>query len=141
MSSRKKARGYTPLQPENEPEWFDVSEEEIFGGPRRGDKRSIQLCRQVEEAISCALVCSTNPILRDLYVMGVEPVRGAALLRVLVTTEGEANDYQQTIEALARAKGYFRGEVARSIHRKRVPSLDFVVVASDGAKCSEIRDE
>ena len=127
------------MRPENEPEWLDVPEVEMFGGPQRVDTKTIQLCRQVEEAISCALVCSTSPILRDLYVTGVEAARGAALLRVLVTTEGDAHDYQQTIEALARAKGYFRGEVARAIHRKRVPSLDFMVLAL--ALSDSVQDE
>ncbi len=130
MSSRKNARGSTALRPANESEWLDVPEVEMFGGPQRADTKTIQLCRQVEEAISCALVSSTSPILRDLYVRGVEAARGAALLRVLVTTQADAHDYQQTTEALARAKGYFRGEVARSIHRKRVPSLDFVILFS-----------
>ena len=133
MSSRKTARGHTALQPETEPEWLDVSEVELFGGRQQADKKTIQLCHQVEEAISCALVCSTSPILRDLYVLRVEAMRGAAALRVLVTMEGddgEAHDLEQTKEALERAKGYFRGEVARSIHRKRVPSLDFTVVPS-----------
>jgi ribosome-binding factor A len=116
------------LRSENEPEWLEAAE--VFGGPSRTDTKTIQLCRQVEEAIAYALVCSTSPILRDLYVMGVEPARGAALLRVLVTMEGDAHDYQQTVEALARAKGYFRAEVARAIHRKRVPSLEFALVPS-----------
>jgi len=121
------------LRPETEPEWLDVSEVELFGGQHQADTKTIQLCHQVEEAISCALVCSTSPILRDLCVLSVEAMKGAAALRVLVTMEGdeeETHDLQQTKEALERAKGYFRGEVARSIHRKRVPSLDFTVVPS-----------
>ena len=121
------------MRPETEPEWLDVSAVELFVGRQQADKKTIQLCHQVEEAIACALVCSTSPILRDLYVLGVEAMSGAAALRVLVTMEGdeeEAHDLQQTKEALERAKGYFRGEVARSIHRKRVPSLEFTVVPS-----------
>jgi ribosome-binding factor A len=115
---------------QREPERLDAAEEEIFGGLEKADTKTIQLCRQVEEAISYALVCSANPVLRDLYVAGVEPLRGAALLRVLISMEGESNDYQQTTEALSRARGYFRHEVARAIHRKRVPTMEFVVAPS-----------
>ncbi len=140
MSSRKKTRGFAALRPESEPEWLDVPEVEMFRGLQKADTKTIQLCRQVEEAISCALVCSTSSILRDLYVQGVEALRGVALLRVLVTMEGNAHRYQESIEALARAKGYFRSEVARAITRKRVPSLDFILVPSDLGS-TEVQDE
>ncbi len=137
MSSRKKRRGYEPVHPEVEPDGFDELEKELFAGPEKADTKTIQLCRQVEEAISSALVCSTSPLLRDLYVAGVEPLRGAALLRVLVSMEGAQNDYEQTIKALDRALGYFRGEVARAINRKRVPTLQFAVVPSDDGDWDE----
>lgn len=141
MTSRKKRRGDGPVHPEFEPEWFDVSEEEMFAGPERADTKTIQLCRQVEEAISCALVCSTSALLRDLYVVAVEPLRGAALLRVLVSMEGAQNDYEDTVKALDRAGGYFRGEVARAIHRKRVPTMQFALVPPDGLTPEEVDDE
>lgn len=139
MSSRKSARGYAALRPDDEPEWLDDSEVEMFSGLQTADKKTTQLCRQVEEAVSCALVCSTSPILRDLLVIAVEALRGAAMLQVLVTTEGESLDCHQTEEALRRARGYIRHEVARAIHRKRVPSLSFVLVP-DGSVL-EVVDE
>ncbi len=114
MSSLKRARGLAAWRPENESEWLDVPEVEMFGGPRRAATKTIQLCRQVEEAISCALLCSASPILRDLYVIGVEAARGAALLRVLVTTEGDAHGYQQTsLWARRRCAVTFENGVAR----------------------------
>ena len=141
MTLRKKRRGDSPVHLEFEPEGVDVSEEEMFAGPERADTKTIQLCRQVEEAISYALVCSTSALLRDLYVVAVEPLRGAALLRVLVSTEGAQNDYDDTVEALDRAGGYFRGEVARAIHRKRVPTLQFTLVPPYGLDLKEVDDE
>lgn len=140
MSSRKRARGFKALRPENEPEWLDDSQVERLGDPLRVDTKTNQLCRQVEEAIACALVCSTSPILRDLYVESVEAAKGAAMLRVLVIMEGDDDDYQRTREALTRAKGYLVDEVARAIHRKRVPSLDFVVMLRD-VRAAEVHDE
>lgn len=115
MSSRKRARGSRALRPENEPEWLDDSQVDRFGDLMRVDTKTKQLCRQVEEAIACALACSTSPILRDLYVAGVEAAKGAAMLRVLVTMERNDDDCQKIREALARAKGYLAREVARSI--------------------------
>jgi len=133
MSSRnlRKKRGVDPVRPEAKASGFDRLENQLFAGPVAADTKTIRLCHQVEEAISYALVCSTTPLLRDLYVAGVEPLKGAASLRVVVamsSTEGETTDYEQTIEALDRAHGYVRGEVARAINRKRVPSLQFSVL-------------
>jgi ribosome-binding factor A len=124
MSSRKNARGNAPLRPEYEPLFPEASR------TRRGGTNSklVQLCHQVEEALSCAFLGSANPILRDLYVIGVEPLRGASLLRVLVTIDGQDYDNKQIEQALSRAQGYLRSEVAYEVHRKRVPGLEFVVV-------------
>jgi ribosome-binding factor A len=132
MTSRKKARGHGSVREERESDRLYEEEEAIFAGPSRAgsNTKTIQLCRQVEEAIAYALAGSASPILRDLYVVGVEPLRGVALLRVLVSIEGEADEHEQTKAALNRARGYFRGEVARAIHRKRVPTLQFVIVAA-----------
>ena len=99
----------------------------MFPGPTKADTKTMQLCHQVEETISFALAGSTSPLLRDLYVLGVEPLRGAAALRVLVSLEEDASS-EKAAEALRRAHGYLRGEVARAINRKRVPTLEYVLV-------------
>jgi len=53
--------------------------------------------------------------------------------------EGAHNDHDQTTQALDRARGYFRSEVARAINRKRVPTLQFAVVpATDGLWDEEV---
>ncbi len=134
MTSRKKRRRHEPSHIEMEPVWLDV-DKELFAVQTRTETKTHQLCRQVEEAVSCALACANNRWIQDLYVVGVEPVRGAALLRVLVSTEESQDEYEQIQQALDSACGYFRGEVARSIHRKRTPSLEFVIVPSpDGER-------
>ena len=127
MTSRKRARGDDRGRRQSEQHLLEAVEDEMFTGPMRANTKTIQLCRQVEEAISSALACSANPLLRDTYVVGVDPLRGTALMRVLVSTEGD-NDYRHTVDALARARGYLRGEVAREIHRKRVPTLQIVLL-------------
>ncbi len=44
-----------------------------------------------------------------------------------VASEGD-HDYEGTNQALDRAGGYFRSEVAKAINRKRVPTLSFAIV-------------
>lgn len=81
-----------------------------------------------------ALISSADPIMRDLYVAGVEPLRGAALLRVLVATESkEAIDVDRLEEKLERARGYFRSEVAKAISRKRVPGIEVTFIPREVA--------
>ena len=99
----------------------------MFPAAVKADTKTKQLCHQVEETISFALAASTSPLLRDLYVLGVEPLRGAAALRVLVAIEDE-NSAAEVAEALRRANGYLRGEVARAISRRRVPTLEYTIV-------------
>ena len=115
----------------------------MFADLETVDTKTTQLCRQVEEAISMAFVCSTSPVLRDLHVAQVEPLKGAAVLGVLVFTEGEIdsdeqNNDQQIRLALERAHGYLRAEVARAISRKRVPTLQFGLVP--GNRLAKERD-
>lgn len=126
MTSRNRGRRHKPLRLEDERKLED--NRELFVAPSRGETKVYQLCRQVEEAVSCALACAHNALIRDLYVAAVEPIRGTALLRVMVYVEHGEVEYEALGEALVAAMGYFRGEVARGIHRKRVPSLDFVIV-------------
>ena len=87
-----------------------------------------QLCRQVEEAVSFALVSARDPLLRDLVVLDVTPVRGAARLRVRVSTEAPDPPLDDLEEALERARGYLRAEVAVAVHRKRTPELEVELV-------------
>ncbi len=125
MASRKKSRGHS----------FAHVELDLFAGPDRARTKTTQLCHQVEEAISCALVFSANPLLRDLYVVRVEPLQGSAVLRVLVCTEGDPDE--RTFETLEKASGYFRSQVAQEISRKRVPSLRFTLIPADEATLTD----
>ena len=131
MSSRNERRDHGAAYPDAEPHGNGTNNRDPFEARNRAATKTHQLCRQVEEAVSLALACATNPVLRDLYVAGVEPVRGPSLLRVRVSMEGTDYDYQLTERALDRALGYLRGEVARAINRKRVPTLRIAVVPSD----------
>ena len=92
-----------------------------------------QLCRQVEEAIACALTSSEDEVLRDLALASVTPFRGASCLQVTVFVAGEDPDLAARMRRhLIGAKGYLRAEVAADINRKRVPDLVFEVILVRG---------
>ena len=120
-----------------------VDEEQLFGGLHQADTKTLQLGQQVHEAVAYALACSANAMLRDLYVVSVEPVRGAALMRVFVARDAESATCAEQIDRTLRtAVGYIRGEVARAINRKRVPTLQFVLAPDEHDESTwEVNDE
>jgi ribosome-binding factor A len=98
-------------------------------GRARRSQKTKQLCRQVEHALAQALASSFENELLELSILEVNPAPDASRLAVLVslprrsTTTPRAAD-----EALERAAGWLRSEIASAITRKRVPELTFVVV-------------
>lgn len=90
--------------------------------------RVTQLCAQVEEAVALALASAADPVLRDVRVLGVAPLAGAARVQVMVVPDGPeaiALPFDEVIERLERARGYLRSEVALAINRKKTPDLMF----------------
>ena len=90
------------------------------------DTKAWQLCGQVAEALRFALAGCGDPRLFDLVVEAVVPAPSASRLRVVVSAEAGV-DAVATLEALERARGYLRQQVAGSIHRKRTPELSFAL--------------
>lgn len=92
----------------------------------RTDRKTLQLCRQVQRVL---MVASGDELLGDLSVESVEPMGGASQLLVRVVMR---NASQAAIaDAMARLRersGTLRALVAQSVSRKRTPSLTFVVV-------------
>ncbi len=113
--------------------YFEASE------PRRSRRRGAtdrstgQLCREVERTIALALAAVDDERLLDLVVMAVEPAPDASRLQVTLVAPGaRTREGLDAIEmSLDRARGELRGEVARSLQRKRTPELRFVL-ATEG---------
>ena len=118
------------------------SAEEVFRKPSRNksDRKVLQLCRQVQRAISLTLGghCA-DPMLQDLVVESVTPAPDASRLAVLVYLAESAEEAAQAsgsppvplfelLERLERARPLFRREVAAAITRKRAPELVFQIV-------------
>jgi ribosome-binding factor A len=87
------------------------------------NRKALQLCRQVERALSVAL---EGDVLRDLMVQSVLAAPDAS--RLLVTFSHAGVGTADVLAALADARAKLRGAVAAAIHRKKTPELAFHVV-------------
>ena len=108
----------------------DESDDRKFD-PRQ-DRKTLQLCRQVQRALSLALAgeCGDD-VLRDAMVDGVEPLGGPGQLLVRVTMPPTSDAPPGVVSArLAALAPRLRAAVAGEICRKRVPMLSFVVMPS-----------
>jgi hypothetical protein len=94
------------------------------------DRKTLQLCRQVERAVALGLAGSADDLLRDLVVDGVSPIGspGHLMVRVIVPAGMPVHDIMARLDARTAA---LRAEVAASICRKRVPALSFIPVAAE----------
>ena len=98
----------------------------------RADRKTLQLCRQVQRALMLALggECADD-LLRDVYIESVVPMGSASQLLVRVALSSGIGT--PSLEVLGRLNAFssrLRLIVAQSICRKRVPNLTFVAIAS-----------
>jgi hypothetical protein len=102
----------------------------------RSDRKTLQLCRQVQRALSLSLggECA-DELLGDLYVASVEPLGGPGQLgvRVILSTDSGASA-GEVMSRLTAQTPRLRAAVAREISRKRVPNLSFIVLPSGGTE-------
>jgi len=103
----------------------------FFGATERSRKtnwKAQQLCKQVERAAALTLAseCESDA-LAGASVVSVEPAPDAGRLRIVVCLASGASpeSMAEARAALAACTLAFRAEVARSIHRKRVPEIVF----------------
>lgn len=96
----------------------------------RQDRKTLQLCRQVQRALMLTLggECDDG-LLCDLSVESVEPMGGAGHLLVRVAMPAESPASVADVLARVNARSaMLRATIAQSICRKRVPGLSFLVV-------------
>jgi ribosome-binding factor A len=99
----------------------------------RGARKTLQLCKQVERALSLVLAGEADDrALQDLQVLSVEPAPNASRLLVTVCPSPSAEPIRplDIVARLSRASGKLRSEIAASIHRKKTPELAFRVFST-----------
>lgn len=103
-----------------------------YPGRRGGrDRKPLQLCKQAARALQTALSgeCA-DPVLNQLDVVNVLPMRGGNLLEVCVRQADDPPPAEDS-EVLARLQtvtGFLRAAVAEAIVRRRAPELRFTVL-------------
>ncbi len=105
------------------------------GRSRRGNRKVLQLCKQVERAaaVTLASVCESDSLL-GASVAAVEPApdSGRLMVTVVLAPGKGVEDIPEARSVLLRSRAAFREEVARSVHRKRVPEIVFDVRLTEG---------
>ena len=92
------------------------------------DRKTLQLCRQVERALILALAGECDDeLLRDISVNKVVPAGGAGHLVVCVVVPATIS-VTQVLTRLDTRSGRLRSIIAAAICRKRTPMLSFVAV-------------
>jgi ribosome-binding factor A len=103
--------------------------------PRSENRKAHQLCAQVAQTLQQVFGESADAALQSLQIIEVRPAPDASQLLVLAAPAVGAQDGpQEAAQALARASGWLRSEVARAITRKRAPQLVFRLVPPAGTE-------
>lgn len=101
-------------------------------GRNKQDRKTLQLCRQVEQTLSLVLSGDfSDELLQSLIVVSVMPAPSASQLLVTVgipIDQEDTPDPSAVLQRLDSVAGRLRSEVAASISRKRTPRLSFSVV-------------
>ena len=97
-------------------------------GSRGGGRKVMQLCSQVQQALYWVLGAETgDESLALLDVLSVEPAPDSTRLLITLKSPPEMK-MEESLERLHAASKAIRSEIARSIHRKKVPDLVYRVV-------------
>jgi ribosome-binding factor A len=94
---------------------------------KRNVRKTLQLCRQAQVALSQALSSIDEEAFLDVSIESVQPAPDASHLMVfLVLPKNARATVKEVREALQRRGPRLHAEVAASITRKRAPELSFM---------------
>ena len=101
-----------------------------FPPGREPGRKAWQLCGQVQDALRGILASCSEDRLQNLMVISVEPAPNTGRLMVTVAdpVSADAADRTLSYEAIHRALGLIRVEVAAAVNRRKAPELVFRVV-------------
>ena len=89
-------------------------------------RKNKQLCSQVVQAINLAFAEIDSDIVSTLYAREAIPAPNTSRLLVTIVASGN-NSIEEVQRELACFSGKLRYEISTVIHRKKVPSLAFVI--------------
>jgi ribosome-binding factor A len=97
-----------------------------WNAPKKTSRKGLQLCEQVKDSLSVILQSCADTTLREVSIIRVEPAPNTGRLLVLVSASEDVNR-ATIVDALTRASGFLRHEMASAIHRRQAPELIFEV--------------
>jgi ribosome-binding factor A len=127
---RQKADEFKNLAADTSPEdGGDPKEfhQKPWNAPKKAGRKAQQLCQQVKDALHSAFAACGDPMLQAAGVLRVEPAPNTGRLSVIVSAPADVG-CEAVAEALARAAGHLRSEVATAINRRYAPELTFEVI-------------
>lgn len=95
------------------------------------NRKDLQLCRQVFDALTYALAEIDDPIVDDLALAKVVPAPSASRVQVILVAMRDDIDPDVALASVHEHAEELREEVAAEITRRRVPELVFRVVHRD----------
>ena len=95
------------------------------------DRKDLQLCRQVFDALTYALAEIDDPIVDDLVLASVVPAPSASRVQVTLVPSRDDIDVDVALAAVREYADELREEVAAEVTRRRVPELVFRIGLSD----------
>ncbi len=95
------------------------------------NRKDLQLCRQVFDALTYAFAELDDPIVDDLALASVMPAPNGSRVQVILVAMRDDIDCDVALSVVREHAEDLREEVAAEITRRRVPELVFRVVRRD----------
>src|SRR5262245_50006394 len=95
------------------------------------DHRDVRLAEEIQHAVMELIPYGLkDPRVETASVTRVEVTPDLKLAKIYVEIAGDKAVRQQTLQALAHARGYLRRELAQQIHVRSIPDLAFYLDTS-----------
>jgi ribosome-binding factor A len=95
------------------------------------NRKDLQLCRQVFDALTYALAEIDDPIIDDLVLASVVPAPSAARVQVTLVPSHDSIDPDDALARVREVADELREEVAAEVTRRRAPELVFRIGRRD----------
>lgn len=95
------------------------------------NRKDLQLCRQVFDALTWALAEVDDPIVDELILASVVPAPSASRVQVTLVPSRDDIDPDVALERVREHAEELREEVASEVTRRRVPELVFRIGRPD----------